>query len=122
VAVRPDGSILVRKRPESGLLGGMTEVPTSSWTARADGDTTAAAAPFAADWRRSGEIAHVFTHFALDLVVYRADVADAPAPAGHRWVAAAEINGEAFPTVIKKAIEAAIPGATRRVPPSQGQT
>jgi A/G-specific adenine glycosylase len=119
VAVRPDGSILVRKRPDSGLLGGMTEVPTSAWTARLDGDTTPAAAPFTADWTRAGSIAHVFTHFALDLVVYRADVADADAPAGHRWVAAAEINGEAFPTVIKKAIEAAIPAATRRVPPAK---
>jgi len=119
VAVRPDGSILVRKRPDSGLLGGMTEVPTSAWTARVDGDTTPAAAPFAADWIRTGSIAHVFTHFALDLVVYRADVSDTAPPAGHRWVATAEIDGEAFPTVIKKAIEAAIPGATRRAQPKE---
>jgi A/G-specific adenine glycosylase len=121
VAVRADGSILVRKRPDSGLLGGMTEVPTSGWTARIDGDTTPAAAPFAADWQTAGSIAHVFTHFALDLIVYRADVADIAVPSGHRWVAADEIRGEAFPTVIKKAIEAAIPGATRRKP-RQGQT
>ena len=32
VAVRADGYILLRTRPEKGLLGGMTEVPTTAWT------------------------------------------------------------------------------------------
>jgi A/G-specific adenine glycosylase len=36
VAVRNDGAVLLRKRPESGLLGGMAEVPTTAWTARMD--------------------------------------------------------------------------------------
>lgn len=31
VVVRPDGAVLVRKRPAKGLLGGMTEVPTTAW-------------------------------------------------------------------------------------------
>ena len=31
VAVRADGFLLVRTRPEKGLLGGMTEVPTTDW-------------------------------------------------------------------------------------------
>jgi len=112
VAVRSDGAILLRKRPASGLLGGMTEVPTTGWTARQDGATTPAAAPFPADWRAKGSITHVFTHFALELAVYRARH-DGPAPAGHFWSGPAEIAGEALPTVMKKAIEAAIPGATK---------
>src|SRR5262249_12296683 len=32
VLVRADGFLLVRSRPTKGLLGGMTEVPTSEWT------------------------------------------------------------------------------------------
>ncbi len=32
VALRADGSVLVRTRPAKGLLGGMTEVPTTDWT------------------------------------------------------------------------------------------
>ena len=32
VAVRADGFVLVRSRPPKGLLGGMTEVPTTAWT------------------------------------------------------------------------------------------
>jgi A/G-specific adenine glycosylase len=112
VAVRDDGAILLRKRPERGLLGGMTEVPTTEWTAGQDGATGKEAAPFPADWRPAGSIVHVFTHFALELAVYRARH-ESPAPPGHFWSGPAEIAGEALPTVMKKAIEAAIPGATK---------
>ena len=112
VAVRNDGSILLRKRKEDGLLGGMAEVPGSGWTARRDGATGADAAPFPADWRLAGRVQHVFTHFALDLTVWRGDVGEMVAPGGHWWSDA--IHGEALPTVMKKAIEAAIPGVTRR--------
>ncbi|MER9327117.1 A/G-specific adenine glycosylase [Mesorhizobium sp. M0488] len=116
VAMRDDGAILLRKRPEKGLLGGMTEVPTTAWTARADGATTQAAAPFAAGWRRAGTIGHVFTHFALELEVFHAHI-EGGAPEGHFWSLAHEISGEALPTVMKKAIEAAIPGATKKPSP-----
>ncbi|WP_041545114.1 MULTISPECIES: A/G-specific adenine glycosylase [Chelativorans] len=113
VAVRADGSVLLRQRPEKGLLGGMTEVPTSAWTARQDGESTRAAAPFPGSWTSCGAITHVFTHFALNLSVFRAEVPDFEAPSGHWWSAPRELRGEALPTVMKKAIEAAIPGATK---------
>ena len=114
VAVRSDGAVLLRKRREDGLLGGMAEVPGTDWTARRDGETTADAAPFPAGWRFSGRIAHVFTHFALDLAVFRSDVGDMTAPPGHWWASCDAIHSEALPTVMKKAIEAAIPGGTKR--------
>ena len=113
VAVRADGAILLRRRPESGLLGGMSEPPTSGWTARRDGEPGLEAAPFPADWAPAGVIGHVFTHFELRLSVYRA-ATDRPAPDGWWWSQAADIHSEALPTVMKKAIEAAIPGATRK--------
>ncbi|MBB6466991.1 A/G-specific adenine glycosylase [Aminobacter lissarensis] len=114
VAVRSDGAVLLRKRPGKGLLGGMTEVPTTDWTARVDGATGADSAPFAANWQRAGTITHVFTHFALDLDVFRAEATAVQAPASHFWSAAADLAGEALPSVMKKVIEAAIPGATKR--------
>ncbi|UCI06873.1 A/G-specific adenine glycosylase [Mesorhizobium sp. B1-1-8] len=117
VAERGDGAILLRKRPDKGLLGGMTEVPTTAWTARIDGATTDAAAPFPAEWRRAGRIGHVFTHFALELEVFHAHI-KGDAPGGHFWSLAHEISGEALPTVMKKVIEAAIPGATKKPSPS----
>jgi A/G-specific adenine glycosylase len=114
VAVRSDGAILLRKRGGNGLLAGMTEIPTTEWTARADGIDTVDGAPFPANWRSTGSISHVFTHFALELAIFRADVGDRPAPEGHWWAPALEIHGEALPTVMKKAIEAAISGATQK--------
>lgn len=122
VAIRGDGTILLRKRAERGLLGGMSEVPTTAWTARADGDTTTKAAPFPADWRNAGSISHVFTHFSLELLVYRAEAGSRAAPDGHRWARLADIHNEALPTVMKKAIEAAIPGATRPSPKTNARS
>jgi A/G-specific adenine glycosylase len=114
VAIRGDGAVLLRKRGENGLLGGMTEVPGTHWTARKDGETDASAAPFQANWQFAARVSHIFTHFALDLAVFRADVGDLPAPWGHWWSPADAIHAEALPTVMKKAIEAAIPGITKR--------
>jgi len=113
VAVRKDGAILLRRRAGRGLLGGMTEVPTTRWTARSDGLTTIAGAPFPAAWRRMGSIGHVFTHFGLDLEVFRASVDLEEAPAGCFWSARQDVAGEALPTLMKKVIEAAIPGSMK---------
>jgi A/G-specific adenine glycosylase len=47
----------------------------------------------------------VFTHFPLELTVYTAEVgAKTPAPAGMRWVALAELPGEALPNVMRKVL------------------
>ncbi|MBW8640124.1 A/G-specific adenine glycosylase [Hoeflea sp. WL0058] len=108
VAVDSAGAILLRRRPDSGLLAGMSEVPTTDWTARRDGATGPQAAPFSADWQAKGSIKHVFTHFELRLDVYRADVKANPPLESAWWSPPGEIDGEALPTVMKKAIAAAI--------------
>ena len=72
-------SLLVRTRPEKGLLGGMTEVPSSDWLAGQDDQAALQQAPAlkgVARWHRKvGVVTHVFTHFPLELVVYTAGVA-----------------------------------------------
>ncbi|WP_173931073.1 A/G-specific adenine glycosylase [Chelativorans sp. Marseille-P2723] len=113
VVLRADGAILLRRRPEKGLLGGMSEVPTSAWTARKDGGSDVTAAPFPAEWKRCGTITHVFTHFSLRLAVYRATVSAMRAPEGWWWSTPAQLRREALPTVMKKVIEAAVEGALK---------
>ena len=55
--------------------------------------------------RRPGVVTHVFTHFPLELTVYTAEVgAKTPAPAGMRWVALADLPGEALPNVMRKVL------------------
>lgn len=118
IAIRGDGAVLLRRRAPRGLLGGMAEPPGTAWSARADGATGADAAPFAAAWHPCGSIRHVFTHFELVLDVFRADGVDRAPPDGGWWAEPASLSGEALPTVMKKAIETAIPDAFRRIGPA----
>jgi A/G-specific adenine glycosylase len=101
--------LLVRTRPEKGLLGGMTEVPGSDWLAGQDDKAALQQAPVlkgVTRWhRKAGVVTHVFTHFPLELVVYTAKVAARTRPpAKMRWVPIATLAGEALPNVMRKAI------------------
>ncbi|MGH6861417.1 MAG: A/G-specific adenine glycosylase [Phyllobacterium sp.] len=111
IARSADGRVYLRARPQTGLLGGMAEVPTTAWTARMDGGTQIDCAPFAGDWTPAGTITHVFTHFELRLSIYAAANVQKPADAPGWWVEIEKLAGEALPTVMKKAIAAAIPDA-----------
>jgi A/G-specific adenine glycosylase len=112
VARRSDGAILLRRRPPRGLLGGMSEVPGTEWSEAGPGSVIA---PFAAEWMRlAAPVEHGFTHFELKLSIHRADVAqDVEAPGDCWWAPAPALSQEALPNVMKKAIEAAYPGATQ---------
>lgn len=104
VARRFDGALLVRRRPDKGLLGGMLEVPGSDWQ---EGVSPAAAPPLQADWKSAGEVEHTFTHFHLVLSVKTTEVGDRPPPADCFWLDAAAVAGEALPSVMRKVVEAA---------------
>ena len=99
---RGDRVALVR-RPAKGLLGGMLALPTSGWRATRWPDAEAiAAAPAPADWRAAGDVDHGFTHFALNLRLFRAegDWADG------LWRPRADL--EAMPSVFLKAARKAL--------------
>ncbi|PDT85464.1 A/G-specific adenine glycosylase [Sinorhizobium sp. BJ1] len=115
VAIDKADAVYLRKRAETGLLGGMTEVPGTDWTARRDGETSIEAQPFTAAWEACGTVTHVFTHFELRLSVYRAKVAQAGACAEGWWEPIASLKAQALPTVMKKAIAQAIPHAFKAV-------
>jgi A/G-specific adenine glycosylase len=81
----------------------MLEIPGTSW--REAGWTEAEAlaeAPVALDWQPVvGEARHVFTHFALTMLLYRARLpARARRPEGE-WLTPAEA-GQALPSVMRK--------------------
>ena len=124
--VRRGDELLVRTRPEKGLLGGMTEVPGSDWLA-AQGDQAARKqAPVlkgVARWHRKvGVVSHVFTHFPLQLVVYTANApARARAPQGMRWVGIATLADEALPNVMRKVIAHGLGDMTLPLPVLHGE-
>lgn len=115
VAVNAAGEVLLRRRIESGLLGGMTEVPTTDWTARKDGGRTTDHAPFPAPWEECGTVTHVFTHFELRLSVFRAK-AESRKPDPGWWEPVTNLDAQALPTVMKKIITQAIPLAFEKHP------
>ncbi|MEI8276449.1 MAG: A/G-specific adenine glycosylase [Hyphomicrobiales bacterium] len=110
VALRADDCVLLRQRPEKGLLGAMTEVPGSDWAHDFDLKTALGAAPLKAKWRKlAGNVTHVFTHFPLRLTVYLAELPrGTEAPKGARWAKVSGLAGEALPTVMRKVLAHAL--------------
>ncbi len=103
---REDGAVLLRRRPEKGLLGGMMEVPSTQWSAKVT--DAEAQAPLAAAWRKlPGKVEHTFTHFHLELTVWLAEnVIDGALrdDGDYRWTKRQDLAGEALPTVMRKVV------------------
>ena len=88
------GRVALVRRPDKGLLGGMTGLPTSDWAGGGDGSP-----PAAADWRDAGAVQHVFTHFSLTLAVRTAT-----GKGDFLWTDPDEAL-RSLPTVFRKALE-----------------
>ncbi|MEE8352751.1 MAG: NUDIX domain-containing protein, partial [Rhodospirillales bacterium] len=102
-AVRGDGAVLLRQRPEKGLLGGMMEIPSTEWRGKAwTAREAAASAPVQGKWRLlDGVVRHTFTHFHLELTVLAGVVNGQEAGEG-QWSPPSEFSDHALPTVMKK--------------------
>jgi A/G-specific adenine glycosylase len=119
VVLRADGTILLRARPLRGLLGGMTEVPTTEWSADFDRRGRRASAPKLSTkslrWHRlPGLVRHVFTHFPLALEIYATRVPKGiRAPKGARFVKLSALDGEALPSLMRKVVAHAMSFETK---------
>jgi A/G-specific adenine glycosylase len=103
--IRPDGAVLLRRRPETGLLGGMTEIPSTPWRAQPwDFEEAVPLAPTATEWRAlPGTVRHGFTHFHLELsVVAGTGTADG------LWSRVDRLGEHALPTLMKKVVRHAV--------------
>jgi A/G-specific adenine glycosylase len=105
-AFREDGALLLERRPEQGLLGGMLGLPGDQWDGAGGGP------PIDAEWIRAGEVRHVFTHFNLTLTVTvgRVDLGAQPL----RGSFAIDYAPGDLPTLMRKAHDLAV--ATRSSP------
>ena len=124
VLERSDGAILFRRRPETGLLGGMIELPSTPWLASPSqaAAEVASAAPAGVAWTDvAGEVYHRFTHIDLTCRLLRGHPDDA-AGAGI-WCAPARFGELALPTLTRKLLQHAgliERGAARARRPADG--
>ncbi|MBV9553548.1 MAG: A/G-specific adenine glycosylase [Alphaproteobacteria bacterium] len=107
---RDDGAVLLRRRPESGLLGGMIELPSTPWReAEWSEDEALGHAPAATDWTHlAGTVRHGFTHFPLELAIWAGSMAVPPDLCWAIWAQPDQFKDFAFPTLTKKVAEHAL--------------
>jgi len=105
VALDRNNSVLLERRPEKGLLGGMMQPPLGTW--RKSFPTRARAlkdVPFAGPWTKvPGVVRHSFTHFHLEIEVYVGRFTRRPKFDG-MWVTREKFGTTALPTVMKKLV------------------
>ena len=102
---RPDGAVLLRRRPEKGLLGGMTEIPSTPWRTEPWSFAEAVGlAPTPAPWSAlPGSVKHGFTHFRLELAVLAGE-----GNTEGLWSRVDRLGEHALPTLMKKLASHAI--------------
>jgi A/G-specific adenine glycosylase len=106
-----EGSFLVRRRPLSGMLGGLWEFPTAA--VAAGGKPLFAARSLQAEFglrtalAEAGRVAHAYSHFRLDLRLYRGQVdgSGRVAEGEVRWADPAELRELPLHGAHKKALK-----------------
>jgi A/G-specific adenine glycosylase len=101
VARDAEGAVLLVRRPERGLLGGMMQPPLGPWDEAFPSTAEALdQAPFRAGWRKqTGIVRHGFTHFELEIEVYSVDLRRRPSAEGI-WVR--DPSAAALPTGMRQ--------------------
>ena len=109
--------VLLRRRAEKGMLGGMAEFPATpwddgqlglqEWTVENSADYAPPQVPSNADWNLlPGQIRHSFTHYHLELRVAVARLQGQPlAPLAvdeGYWWPVSQLDEQALPTLMKK--------------------
>jgi len=102
------GQVLLRRRPETGVLAGMLEVPGTPWIEQAAAPVLRDVldqAPIELYWRAlPGLVAHTFTHFHLELAVVMGRTPHLEAPEGCLLAPIDTLDQKAMPSVMMKIV------------------
>ncbi len=102
-------AILLRRRVDKGLLGGMMEVPCTEWVI--DEAVPDRGPPDGGDWKQAATVQHSFTHFHLEMRVYAAEHCagmNAERIFGGQWAPLENCAAFGLPAVMKKAVAAGL--------------
>jgi A/G-specific adenine glycosylase len=102
--LRSGEATLLRTRPSRGLLGGMTEFPSTPFDSDFDRRAAHGFAPVKTRWRAlPGKVEHIFTHFSLELTIFAGSVPPPPPIVKDcRWAEVARLSQEGLPTLMRK--------------------
>ncbi|MEX0582400.1 MAG: NUDIX domain-containing protein, partial [Sneathiella sp.] len=114
---RPDGHVLMRRRAETGLLGGMMEFPSTDWSEETidvksaiEGFLQGQLPGMISDVSSWTLVRHTFTHFHLELQPVAAHLAkpDKLTLKDAVWVNPDEFDNYALPTLMNKVASAVL--------------
>ncbi|WP_343227950.1 A/G-specific adenine glycosylase [Stakelama flava] len=95
------GKVLLVRRPDKGMLGGMRALPTGPWQAVPPGLD---GAPVEGDWAMTGKsVQHGFTHFTLDAALAACSVTGHIGDNSGEWWDIDDIESAGLPTLFAKA-------------------
>jgi A/G-specific adenine glycosylase len=98
---RPDGQVLLQKRPEKGLLGSMLGLPSTEWLEQPD-ENVEASTPAKSKWTALPDtVGHTFTHFHLEVRVLTGKTSRKE-KAGEIWLLPEDLGDHAVPTLFRK--------------------
>ncbi|MDP2206424.1 MAG: A/G-specific adenine glycosylase [Alphaproteobacteria bacterium] len=109
--VNTKGQVMIQKRAEKGLYGGMYQLPTTAWREAAekpDGHPAFVSGHGLAPIGPS--VRHSFTHFDLSLEIWQGQAASAQLPVGGKWVSISALDRYALPTLMQKVARLMIGG------------
>lgn len=104
--IERDNRVLLERRPDHGLLGGMLCFPGSAWTETDIGSGADKGAPLL-----PGEVRHTFTHFHLILRISAGHTEIPPseqAGRSEKWVRISDLEQVGLPSVMRKVARHAI--------------
>ncbi|MFN3845250.1 MAG: A/G-specific adenine glycosylase [Paracoccaceae bacterium] len=96
---RRKDALLLERRPDRGLLGGMLGFPGDGW------DGSDGIPPAETAWRDQGEVRHTFTHFHLVLKLQVAELPLGTMVSRGQFVPRADFRPADLPTVMRKAYD-----------------
>ena len=100
---RADGAVLLERRPDRGLLGGMLGWPGSAWD-----DAPKDAPPVRAKWTTLPQkVRHTFTHFHLELTIKTAQLARSEPVQHGTFIDRHAFRPAELPTVMRKVFDLA---------------
>jgi len=98
--------VWIRKRPPTGLLGGLMEIPSTDWLATPiESNAALGLLPSSVMTEILNKpVTHTFTHFHLVLTIVKATVAGVPPLESGEWLAVEVLPQKAWSTLMKKVL------------------